>query len=235
MPLIEVNVGSVQLGLEFGSATFSYIALGFYLVAMLVRHELLMRSLLLAGTFFFILYYWVAASSPLWDAMIASTAIGLANLFVMSQIIMDRTTLGMAGKDVDLYRHFSTFSPGQFRKMMRIGDWQTATDTTTLCVEGEEPEHLFFVHKGSIVVERDGKAIDLEPNRFVGELSFMAGSGVDANATVKVLEGAEYVAWPKKRLRSALSDSDKLSNAFGALLNKDLSRKLHSNWALIGR
>ncbi|MEL6920330.1 MAG: cyclic nucleotide-binding domain-containing protein [Pseudomonadota bacterium] len=218
------------MNLEFGPGVFSYAALGFYLAAMLTRREILLRVLLLAGTGCYIVYYSFAVERPLWDAIIASIAIGAGNIYVLSSIVMDRTTFGMSARDVNLYQRFPTFNPGQFRRLMRIATWHETHDPDLLCTEGQEPAKLYFVHKGAIVIERGGQQIRSEADRFVGELSFMAGSGALANATVRVIEGSAYLSWDKAELRALLATSERFSQAFAAAINIDLSRKLHATW-----
>ena len=52
----------------------------------LTRNELLLRALLLVGTFCYIVYYYFISDAPLWDAIWASLVIGIANLFMLSLI-----------------------------------------------------------------------------------------------------------------------------------------------------
>jgi len=52
---------------------FVYGALLFYVLGFLFRDELWLRGLLFVGTIFYILYYYFAAQSPLWDAILRPT------------------------------------------------------------------------------------------------------------------------------------------------------------------
>ena len=100
-----------------------YVALAFGVMGFLARDELHWRGLMLAATGFYLCYYFFIAESPLWDAFIANSLLGLVNLSMIFVVIVERSTFGMSREKIDLFRMFPLLTPGQFRKLIagRLG------------------------------------------------------------------------------------------------------------------
>ncbi|MCV6595440.1 MAG: cyclic nucleotide-binding domain-containing protein [Silicimonas sp.] len=216
--------------LPFGPEIFAHGALLFFVIGLLMRDGLRLRLFLLCGTGCYLAYYFTIADKPLWDAIVSSTAIALTNIFAIARLLLESTTFTMSKADKDLYRHFPTMTPGQFRRILRQATRKTATAAVVLTREGEPPEGLFFVTEGPLTMERDAQRISLEPGKFIGEISFIRGPDVGASARVELGAGAQYVEWDRKGLRRLLEKSQPLSNAISALFNRDLSSKLIQSW-----
>ena len=71
-------------------ANLVYVAAGAQVLGYLFRDQVKLRLLLLFGTLFYVLYYALAALEPLWDAIIASSVLGLANLVGLSSLLTSR-------------------------------------------------------------------------------------------------------------------------------------------------
>ncbi|MBL4811013.1 MAG: cyclic nucleotide-binding domain-containing protein [Rhodobacteraceae bacterium] len=209
---------------------FALLAVAFQLLGLVMRQEYWLRILLLIGTLCYVLYYFTVADAPMWEAIFASSLLALANIYALSYVLLDRSTFRMSAKMRDLYQHFPTFNPGQFRRIMRHAKWETASAETLLCDEGKPPSGLYFILEGSIIIKRNGKQSPLPTQRFVGEMSFLQGPGHSANATVIAHAGTRYVTWDRVRLRRQMDRSVPLSNAVSALFNKDLLSKLNRSW-----
>ncbi len=218
----------MDLSYFLSAGIFVNLALLFYILALLVRKELLLRTLLLIGTGFYIIYYYIVAEAPLWDAIWASVAIGVSNLFMMAVIMRERSTWGMSAEMLALYKSFPTMNPGQFRKIMKIADWVSAETETVICTEGERPDHLFLVSKGTMTLERDGKEVSVGAGNFIGEISFLIDR--PASADVVAPAGTDYVQWDRTKLSALMEKSPALSNALAALFNRDIARKLSVSW-----
>lgn len=212
----------------FSAGIFVHLALLFYVLALLARKELFLRGLLMIGTVFYIIYYYYAADTPLWDAILASVAIGVSNLFMIGVIIRERSTWGMNAQMLELYKSFPTMNPGQFRKVMKVADWIEAKEETEICKKDEVPNYLFLVSKGAMTLHRDGKLVNVGAGNFIGEISFLIDSA--ATADVSAPKGTHYVRWDRKVLRDLMKNSPNLSNALAALFNRDIARKLSVSW-----
>jgi 3-phosphoglycerate kinase len=51
-------------------------------------------------------------------------------------VILERTTLAMSDREKRLFGAFDTLSPGQFRKLKRLGQFHTATERMEILKEG---------------------------------------------------------------------------------------------------
>jgi hypothetical protein len=203
---------------------FVHGALACYVAGFAVRDELILRLFVTVGSTLYILYYYFISDSPLWDAIWASAVIAGINVLMSLVILRERSTIGMSAPMRQLYEAFPTLNPGQFRKIMRDADWRTAERETELCTRGAPLDHLYFVTKGAVYVERGGKRSRVEAGNFIGEISFLIGG--EATARVVAPEGTEYVVWSRKRLGEMMKKSLRLSNALSALFNTDIARKL---------
>lgn len=217
----------MELSYIFSAGIFVQLALLCYVAGMLTRNELLLRLLVLIGTGFYIIYYYFISDTPLWDAIWASAVIGLANLSILFVIMLERSTVGMSAKMIDLYGAFPTLNPGQFRRIMKSADLVLADEDTYICREGERLDHLFLVASGHVRFQRDGVEGHIGKGNFVGEISYL----IDGPATADVIvpRGAEYVQWDKANLAKQTQKSPALSNALSALFNRDIAAKLASS------
>ncbi len=214
----------MDLSQVFSAGTFVHLALLCYVLGFLTRNELLLRLLVLVGTVFYILYYYFISDTPLWDAIWSSVVIGIANIWVVFLILIERTTIGMSPKMISLFEAFPTLNPGQFRKIMSSATWIDATHETQITKKGEELEHLFLVANGHAILRRDGVETTIAKSNFVGETSFLLGG--PATADVVIPAGTEYVQWDKLALKKKMDKSPAISNALRALFNLDVARKL---------
>lgn len=218
----------MELVSSLTAAVFVQLALLFYVLGFLTRNELHLRLLLLAGTGFYILYYYHATDTPLWDAIWTSAVIGITNLVLILIILRERTTVGMSPNMLSLFQSFPTLYPGQFRQIMKRADWITAAHDTDICTQGETPRYLYLVSHGSVTVKRDGKSTTVGVGNFLGEISFLIDS--PASATVTAHPGTQYVRWERQQLNQMMEKSPRLSNALRALFNQDIARKLAVSW-----
>ncbi len=209
------------------AGTFVHLALLCYVLGFMTRKELLLRLLVLVGTVFYILYYYFISDTPLWDAIWSSVVIFVANVWVIGQIWLERTTIGMSPKMIELFEAFPTLNPGQFRKIMKSATWVEAMNDTQITSKNVELDHLFLVAKGHVVLKRDGVESVIEHGNFVGEISFLLDGPATADVIAKT--GTEYVQWEKRTLRNQMEKSPEISNALRALFNYDVARKLSNS------
>lgn len=209
---------------------FAVLAVLFQLLGLMTRNELRLRFLLLLGTFFYIAYYMTVGPAPLWEAIFASTLLALANVYALSFVLLDRSTLWMGAEQRALLRHFPTLNPGQFRRIMRHASWHVAKEDKTICRQGEVPDGLVLLLEGEGVLQRNNRTSRLAPVRFIGEMSFLRGGLHGANATVILSTGSRYVMWDRDPLRQQMNNNKPLENALLALFNADLLEKLDRSW-----
>jgi len=200
------------------------------LFAFFIRDELRLRSLIIVSTVIYIAYYYLALDPPLWDAIITSVLMIFANLYVLGQVVLERTTFRLSEDEKRLFDAFETLTPGQFRRILKIAKWRVAGDPdgTVLTRESEPSGALFYVFEGIISVQKGERLFRLPEGNFVGEIAFVLTR--KTTATTVAPEGVRYVEWDADALRRLGRRHPNLGNALNALLTRDLAKKLGASY-----
>jgi len=193
------------------------------LLAYLVRDQILLRGLIILGTIFYIISYFIM-DPPLWSALLWSASFVVINAIMIVVIYSDRASFLMSEKEEKLYQVFNALSPGEFKKILKIADWFDGPSPEPITTEGEIPERLYFIIDGEAVVARDSKEFFVGPNVFIGELAYLIKK--PATATVTLTEKAVGVSWKTSILTKILAANPQMKIAFDGLMNQDLASKL---------
>ena len=202
-------------------------ALVLFMLAFLTRDELKLRGLVTLACFLLISFNSLYPGGPLWTPIIHNAVIGSINVVLLGFVVRERSTIGMRRQMLDIYGNFATFNPGQFRKLMRIGEIRRFGSEERLCTAGEAPDSLYLVLGGEVRLSRDGSEFRAGAGSFIGEVSLLLDG--PATATVTALPGSRCVAWPRSELDRLMARSPATANALSALLNRDLARKLSTS------
>jgi hypothetical protein len=211
------NIDLIKLGLV-------HIAALINVSGMFFRDQFMLRLLVLVSTFLYIVYYIIVPATPLWDAIAWCVVLIGVNAIVMGLIMLDRKQFLLTDAESRLFRSLLTFSPGEFRRLMKAANWKHADDSRKLTIEGKSPESLFFVLEGDIEVSKLGRSLSVPAGVFIGEIGFLLNR--PASATVKVKSGARYVEWSREALSSLLNKYPALKTALDARLSIDLASKV---------
>lgn len=216
------------IGLGLGVGLLVYAAFALDLLGFLARDEVWLRLLMLCATFLYILYFFLAADEPLWDAILADSVLAAVNLTMIGLILRERSTLGMSAATRALHRQFPLFSPGQFRRLMALAVPLEPADGAhpPILRAGEAPDRLFYLSAGAVEIEKGGDLRRIEAPAFLGEIAWLTGA--PASATVRLLPGAEGVAWPQEGLRDLVRRREGIGTGLSAMLNADLAGKLQA-------
>lgn len=216
--------------IEYSHSWLIYIGAALLLVAYVIRDELKLRVMIIAATFIYIAYYYVAAPQPLWEAIITSALMVGVNMWVLAQIALERTTLRLSDDEKQLFDAFETLSPGQFRRVLKLAQWRRAEDPegTLLTREDEPSTSLFYVFEGVISVEKHGRQFRLPSDNFVGEVGFVLNRPTTTTSVAP--EGVRYIEWDAAKLRALGIKHPNLGNALNALLTRDLAKKLKTSY-----
>ncbi|KPP94364.1 hypothetical protein SAMN04515621_1731 [Erythrobacter sp. HL-111] len=200
------------------------------LFAFFIRDELPLRSLIIVSTVIYIAYYYFALDPPLWDAIVTSVLMILANCYVLAQVLLERTTFRLSPDAKRLFDAFETLTPGQFRRILKLAQWRVAEDPdgTVLTREAEPSGALFYVFEGIISVQKGERLFRLPQDNFVGEIAFVLKR--KTTATTVAPPGVRYVEWDADALRRLGRRHPNLGNALNALLTRDLARKLTASY-----
>lgn len=204
-----------------------HIATGMLLLGYFIRDELRLRLMIIAATATFNFYYWLVPDPPLWDSVIGGILMIAVNLFVLAQVMLDRTTFRLSDEEKRLFRAFGTLSPGQFRRLLKVARWRVG-DGEALTRQGEPAGKLSYIFDGAIEVEKGSNRFRLPEGNFVGEVAFVLGGG--ATATTRAPKGTRYVEWDARDLRRLGEKYPALGNGLSALLTRDLAGKLTESY-----
>ena len=194
-----------------------------FLLAYLVRDQILLRGLIILGTVFYIVYYFFM-ETPLWSALLWNSSFVVINLIMIGVIYSDRASFVMSEREKKLYQVFNTLSPGEFKKLLKIADWFDGSSEEQITTEGEVPARLYFIIDGEALIARDDKKFIVGPSVFIGELAYLIKK--PATATVKLTDKVVGISWKTSSLIKLLASNPQMKIAFDGLLNQDLAAKL---------
>lgn len=195
-----------------------------HLVAFAFRNQIVLRSFAIAGSFAYSLYYLVGASEPLWSPMFWSGMSILINIVLIVIIVGDNRQGNLSDDELKLFRMLPALSPGDFRKLARLGKWHRAASEMVLTAEGKSLDRLFFVLDGAISIDKAGRNIRTETGMFVGEIAFLLDR--PATASVQIAEGSHYFEWRTQDLQRQFEKEPRLKGIFAAVLNSDMAEKV---------
>ena len=202
-----------------------HVASLLYVVAFVVRNQLVLRTLVLIATVLYIAYYFFAPDVPLWDAIGWSAVLGLANIYVMSKLMLERTTFRLTNAQRQLYDVFHTLNPGEFRQLLKITHWHSVEAATvqTLTTEGKACTDLFLVLSGQISIDKGARSFAVEPEKFIGEVSYYLQKPASATVTVT---GGTYVSWSHSALETLKRKNPAIRIAVQQILSTDMAHKI---------
>ncbi len=210
---------------DWGAAiSLVYIAAAIQTVGFLVRDQLVLRALILAGTILYIVYYYTEPETPLWDAMACGAIMGAANLYTMIRMALDRRPTVFAEEDLVVYRALPQVSPGEFRRLVAIAERGTVSIPMGVTREGILPDYLYYLVEGSFTLEKRGSSREIVGPTFLGEIAYMLDQ--PASATVTLNEGARYIRWKVTDLKALIAKDQLLKNALEVAFNRDLAVKV---------
>ena len=204
-----------------GHTSFLLTALSFY-----VRDMMVLRVLaIIAGIVGVAYNYWLPAG-PLWLVIFWLSVFVAINTIRIVGIVMERRSVAFNDEEAELHETlFQNFSPVEFMKLMRIGEWKQAETGEVLASQGNVVGGLKLLFNGEVVIERDGAEVGrARDGAMIGEISFLRGG--KANATVSATKPCRYIFWSGDELRKLLNRNPSMDVAMKHVFSIDLMRKL---------
>ena len=193
------------------------------LLGFLTRDQILLRTFVVLGQTLFAVNYFVHDTS-LFSPMFWHVLFVVINAVIITQIYFERKTFKFTERQKILYSHFNNLNPGEFRKLLKITNWQTVKRKKKITRLNKKLNNLFFIIDGYVEVQKDEKIIKLKGPVFIGELAFLSKS--NASADVTVLSKSNLVYWKNNELNKLLSTRPSMKISLNNLINKDLVKKL---------
>ena len=207
----------------FDSHLVMHAAAAISVAALALRDQLRLRVVLLISILLSVVYN-ATKEPPLYHELVWNAVTLAINLKVIVQIVMDRTPIGMNDEENELFAAFEMLTPGEFRAILKLASWQTATGGDCITREGEKLDSLFYVLRGGIDIQKGGRRFSLSPRTFIGEVAFLHGT--PASATVKLEQGTRYLQWSLPTLQSKLQGRQVLRQAIVRLISFDMATKV---------
>lgn len=201
-----------------------HVGAALYLAGFLFRDQMMLRGLIVLGDLVYIAYFYFAPEVPLWGGIFWSAVFVAVNLAMIARLVADRTRFRMSAEEHKLHALLDALTPGEFRRLMKVGVWRTAAAPTVLTEEHRCPGQLAYVVDGTIAIEKAGKEFELAPPAFIGEVAFLTER--PASATVALAAGSRYVTWDMSALRRLLLRAPSLRIGLAAALNRDMAEKV---------
>ena len=204
-----------------GHLSFGLTALSFY-----VRDILLLRSLAILSGLIGIGFNYSLPGGPLWLVIFWLSVFITINVVRVAGLILERRSISFTEEETELHETmFQGFSPVEFKKVLRIGEWKNAEPGYHFAEQGTALDGLMLLYNGEVVIERDGKEVDrARDGAMIGDFSFIRGG--KATATVAAVNPCRYLFWPEQALRGLLRRNPSMDVAMRHILNLELTRKV---------
>jgi Popeye protein conserved region len=195
-----------------------------YLAGFLFRNQLILRGLIIAGDFVYVLYFYFAPEVPLWGGIFWSTMFTVVNVAMIALIVADRMHFRLDQNEKQLFDLLQDLSPGQFRQFLKIGREEIAASHLAITQEGRPLEELFFVLNRSIMIEKKGSRAVTQSDTFIGEIAFLLDQ--PATATVTLEPGTPYFVWKTSELKKLMQSKPDLGTSLSLAMNKKMAKKI---------
>lgn len=200
------------------------LAGGVQIFGYLLINQTYLRLAMLCSTSLYILYYFYAAETPLWGAIAVSSMTLVAILIGLAALYARNANWSIPEEHKDIYPLFDELIPGDFRKVMRIANRETVQQERVVTREGEVPDTLIFVTRGSFLVQKSEARFDVPGPTFIGEVAYLRDA--PSAATTTLAAGTEIVVWSRDALNRHTRTSPRLKLALDALISRDLANKV---------
>jgi CRP-like cAMP-binding protein len=176
-----------------------------------------------------IIYDALPPAGPLWLVVFWLSVYVAINTFRIVTTLNEKRRVKLDDVSAELREvSFPEFTPVEFAKLIRAGEWRTAPPGEVLTREGEPVHDLIVVQNGTLSVSIGNREVaKLKDGAIVGEMSFINQG--PANATVTATETTRYVAWPQAALRALLMRNPSMLSAIRLAFSAELSRKLSTS------
>lgn len=174
----------------------------------------------------FVVYYYLIPTDPLWLDIFSEGVLVLINAAMIIILWFREKALRFTDEEKEIYTLiFSKFSPFEFYKLVKSGEWKTFEVNERLTEQGEEVPALYFIYSGqvTVLINGDEKATVRDGN-FIGELSFTLNQ--KANADTLVATPSRILYWPQNALTKLLEKNPAMKSSLEAMITQDLAQKL---------
>jgi len=204
-----------------GHLSFIAIAASF-----MIRDILWLRALAILGSLFAIIFNYFVRGGPIWLVIGWSIVFIGLNVYNIIYLLHERRGVNFTPQEKEMYETvFKGFSPVEFMKLVRIGNWREVTEGQDLIEEGQKVTEILFIYNGQAQVLSRGQTINsLKDGAFIGEMELAADK--PAVATVRTTTPTRIMAWPAADIRQLLIRNPSMNSTIQTIFTADLMEKL---------
>jgi hypothetical protein len=194
--------------------------------AFLVRDMLWLRALAILSSL-----VWIGAMIGTDSIIVASIFWNIIfiviNSWQIASLLNENREVGFNEEEKNLYDGlFQNFKPGEFLKIVRLGQWQDLPADSILVSQGEIPSGVWVLSHGEAEVSDDqsrSKAT-LGANDLIGEMSYLTQE--PPSATVRMKTAGRALFWQKENLESFFRLHPTLKIGYQSVISTNLAGKL---------
>ena len=136
-----------------------------------------------------VVYYFIRLGQPLWVQLGMNVLFIAINLYQLYVLWQDQQAEVFHGEQSWLYKHiFPLLSPGEYKRLLKLGSWQTLVPQQHVIHKDSAVEQLGFVVTGRLDALWGTTVLNSVPaGGLVGEISYLTGKPASA-AVVAGLE-----------------------------------------------
>jgi CRP-like cAMP-binding protein len=181
--------------------------------------------IVLSSAAYFVYYFWYPAE-PLWLDVISSVALFLINGFMLVFFAWSNSRIKFDQRESFLYENeFSALTKVEFRRLLKISEWQLEGAGHVYTVSGSMQEDIFYLVSGRAIAELpDGTTAPICEGSVIGEVSFRLGC--PASATVTAVDSCMCLRWNQNELRALCNKKINIKLTLDAVLSSHMARKL---------
>ncbi len=196
-----------------------------FLGAYWVKDILLLRLLVMVGSFVVIPYYLVRAE-PLWTPTMWSCVFISIHGVRAWGIIKERRPVAFTGDEQLLHeKTFSALSPQQFKRLLAIGEWQDLDRGYVLHATGNPSDSLEAVVRGELEARRHGRVIGHAGSGDLAGLATVLGRSPEL-FDVTVTQRARVMRWRIVDLQKLVETDESLASALRKIAAAAIAEKL---------
>ncbi|MBX2836773.1 MAG: popeye domain-containing protein [Gammaproteobacteria bacterium] len=221
---MEALIEGISNSFTWDIGMFAHLATLGYVLGFLFKNQLTLRILVLIATICYIIYYYAFPAEPLWGAIMGSVLIMIANIIGTLRLLYDRFPMKVDMTYREMHEQLAGVKPGEFRRLLKAGEVQTAATPIILTKQNERAPFLYYLIQGTANAIKNDNEFSIPSGRFVGEVSFILNS--QASATVTVPTGGQFMRWEQSKLDKLLKKNPNLRHAFEAQIGRDMAEKV---------
>lgn len=174
----------------------------------------------------FVVYYYLIPADPLWLDIVSEGLLVLVNAVMIVMLWLRGRSLRFTEEESQMYAAiFSKFSPFEFYKLVKAGEWKTFHKNDFLTKQGEVVPALYFIYSGQVKVLVNGQDRPaVKDGNFVGELSFMLNQAATADTLVETT--SRVLFWPQNVLTNLLDKNPAMKSSLESIVAQDVAQKL---------